>query len=61
MPIVRIELWEGRDVEIKKNLVKKITDDVVEVLKCPKEAVIVVLYDIPKHNWAQKGELAQNS
>lgn len=58
MPVIRVELWEGRDVEVKKKLVKKLTEDTCEILKCPEEAVIVVLYDIAKHNWAQAGNLA---
>lgn len=50
MPIITIEMWEGRDKEIKKKLVQKITEVTSEVLSCPKHAITVVIYDIPKHN-----------
>ncbi len=58
MPIIRVEMWEGRDTQTKKNLVEKLTQVTSEVLNCPKQAVTIVIYDIPKHNWAQEGKLA---
>lgn len=58
MPIITIEMWEGRDKDTKKKLVEKITETTTEVLNCPKSAVTVVIYDIPKHNWGVEGELA---
>jgi 4-oxalocrotonate tautomerase len=58
MPNVKIEMWEGRPIEVKKQLVKKITEVICEVLNCPPQAVNIVIYDIPKHNWGQDGELA---
>jgi len=56
MPIVKIDLWSGRTEELKENLIKKVTDVVVEVCKCPKEAVTIVIDDIPKENWGSAGE-----
>ncbi len=58
MPIIKIEMWEGRDKDIKKKIVQKITQTICEVLNCPKDAVTVVIYDVPKHNWGVEGELA---
>jgi 4-oxalocrotonate tautomerase len=58
MPIIRVEMWEGRSKELKKVLVEKITNVTCETLGCPKEAVTIVIYDIPKYNWAQEGKLA---
>jgi len=58
MPIVRIEMWAGRDKETKKKLIEKVTQTVCEVIKCPPEAVTVVIQDVPKENWGQKGEQA---
>ena len=59
MPIVRIELWPGRDTATKEKLIKKITQDVSEIAKCPTEAVTVVIQDIPKENWGIAGEQAK--
>ena len=58
MPIVKIEMWAGRDKEIKGKLIKNVTDTVCDTIKCPPEAVIVVIEDIPKENWGQAGKAA---
>ena len=58
MPIITIQMWEGRSREDKKKLSEDITDVVCKDAGCPKEAVIVVFQDIPKENWAQSGKLA---
>ncbi|OGC11716.1 hypothetical protein A3K48_04390 [candidate division WOR-1 bacterium RIFOXYA12_FULL_52_29] len=56
MPIVRIEMWAGRDKETKAKLIQEVTKTVCEVAKSPPEAVIVVIEDIPKENWGQNGK-----
>jgi 4-oxalocrotonate tautomerase len=58
MPIVEVYLWEGRDKDTKKKLVEKVTDAVVDVIKCPKEAVTVLISESPKDNWGLGGKLA---
>jgi len=58
MPIIKVEMWAGRDKETKKKLIENVTKTVCETIKCPPEAVIVVIEDIPKENWGQKGEQA---
>jgi 4-oxalocrotonate tautomerase len=58
MPIIKIGLWAGRDKETKKKLIESVTKTVCETIKCPPEAVIVVIEDIPKENWGQKGQQA---
>lgn len=55
MPIIKIGMWAGRDKEIKKKLIENVTKSVCEAVKCPPEAVIIVLEDIPKENWGQGG------
>lgn len=60
MPIITVEMWEGRDKETKKKLVEKLTETTCEILGCPKQAVTIVIYDIPKYNWATEGELASD-
>ena len=57
MPVVIVEMWEGRTIEQKKQLVKGITDSFVKI-GTPAEVVHVVLNDVPKHNWAIGGKLA---
>jgi 4-oxalocrotonate tautomerase len=57
MPTIRVELMEGRTPEQKKNLVKALTDAVVQTLASKPESVDVVLYDIKRSDWATGGEL----
>ena len=57
MPVVTVEMWEGRTIEQKKQLVEGITSSFVQI-GTPTEAVQVILKDNPKHNWAIGGKLA---
>lgn len=57
MPTIRVELMEGRSPEQKKNLVKALTQAVVETLGSKPESVDVLLYDIKRSDWATGGEL----
>ena len=57
MPVVIVEMWEGRNIEQKKKLVKGITSAFVEI-GVPPEVLHIILKDNPKHNWASGGKLA---
>lgn len=55
MPLIRIELFEGRSREQKKELVQAITRETVRVLNCGEDAVDVILTDIKREDWATAG------
>ncbi len=57
MPVVFVEMWEGRTIEQKKQLAEGITSS-FEKIGVPKEVVQIIIKDIPKHNWATGGKLA---
>jgi 4-oxalocrotonate tautomerase len=57
MPVVIVEMWEGRTVEQKRQLARDITDSFVK-LGVSAEAVQIILKDNPKSCWAQGGKLA---
>lgn len=57
MPMIRVELIEGRTPEQKKNLVTALTQAVVETLGSKPDSVDVVLYDIKRSDWATGGVL----
>ncbi len=57
MPVVIVEMWEGRTVEQKKQLVEGITS-VMTNIGIPPQAVHIIIKDNPKHNWATGGKLA---
>lgn len=57
MPVVIVEMWDGRTIEQKKLLVEGITNSFAKICT-PPEVVQVILRDIPKHNWAVGGKLS---
>ncbi len=60
MPVVIVEMWEGRTVEQKKQLVEGITETFVRI-GVPREALHIIIQDIPKHNWGHAGKLASET
>ncbi len=57
MPTIRVDLFEGRTSEQKKNFVKALTQACVDALGSKPESVDVILYDIKPSDWATGGEL----
>lgn len=55
MPIVQISLVQGRTPERKEQLIKKVTDAIVEALQIPKERVHIVLNEVTKENIGRGG------
>ena len=58
MPILRVEMWNGRTEAQKKELARVLTDAMVNIAHTTPEATIIVFEDIDKQNWAQGGRLA---
>lgn len=57
MPVVVVEMWQGRTVEHKRQLAKGITDQFAKI-GVPKEQVHIIFKDNPRSNWATGGKLA---
>ena len=57
MPVVTVELWEGRTLDQKRRLVQAITDAMVEHADARPDALHVILHEIPRENWARAGVL----
>jgi len=55
MPVVRIDLWKGREKETKKELMEKTTSVVADVIGCPIEAVQIIINEVEKDNWGIGG------
>ena len=56
LPVVEVSVWAGMSKENKKKIVEGITR-VLEYLGIPKDAVTVVIHEVPKTNWATGGQL----
>jgi 4-oxalocrotonate tautomerase len=57
MPVIYVNVWEGFGREKTKIVIKKITQVFVD-LDIPKEAVDVIVHEIPKTHWGIAGEPA---
>ncbi len=57
MPTIRVEMFEGRTPEQKRELVKALTEACEKTLGIPPESVDVLLFDIPKSQWSTAGVL----
>lgn len=60
MPIINIMLWEGRTLEQKRQLAKKLTEDMVAIAQVPPESVTITFSDFSKSDWASGGFLASD-
>lgn len=57
MPVVRVEMWEGRSIEQKQELVRALTDETARIAGCAPESIYVIIHDVPRANWGSAGEL----
>ena len=58
MPVVTIELIEGRTIDQKREMAKKITNVIKEVAKVKEDAVEIIFHDMKKENYSKAGKLA---
>ena len=56
MPIVNIQLIEGRSDEQKEKLIQKVTDACVESIDCTPESVRILLSDVATQHFGVAGE-----
>ncbi len=56
MPIVNIDLIEGRNGEQKETLIREVTDACVKALDCKPETVRILLRDVATQDFAVAGE-----
>jgi 4-oxalocrotonate tautomerase len=57
MPVVVVEMWEGRTIAQKRALVKAITEAMVTHAKTPPDHLHVIIHESPKQNWGRGGVL----
>lgn len=57
MPTIRVELFEGRSTEQKRQLAQALTDAVVSTLGGSADGVDILFFDIARHDWATGGVL----
>lgn len=55
MPLVRIDILEGRPVEVRNELHRRVADLVAEVLDTPLDSIRTYITEIPVDGWAIGG------
>ncbi|MFC9634706.1 4-oxalocrotonate tautomerase DmpI [Streptomyces mirabilis] len=56
MPIVTVQQGP-RGVELKRDLVKRLTDAFVDAYRIPAESVHVWIHEVPADSWGSAGKL----
>jgi 4-oxalocrotonate tautomerase len=56
MPIIRIELLEGRAPDLKEELIRRVTQAVTTTLGVQPAQVRVLLYELPPEHWGVGGQ-----
>lgn len=57
MPIIRVEMWEGRTKEQKRELVSVLSKETARITDCGLDFIYVVIDEVKKENWGAGGEL----
>jgi 4-oxalocrotonate tautomerase len=60
MPIIHVELFEGRTLDQKREFAKAVTDAVVKILGSSADHTDVIFTDTKKSDWATGGKLASD-
>jgi len=58
MPVIKIEIWEGRTKEEKRKIIQAVSKAVSESADIPIEYIHIIINDVPKDNWGLKGDQA---
>ncbi len=57
MPIIRVEMWEGRTTDQKRELVEVFSKETARITGCEVESVYVIIDEVKKENWGAGGQL----
>jgi 4-oxalocrotonate tautomerase len=60
MPVITVDMFEGRTIEQKRALAEAFTTSFCEIAKAAPEAVEIIFNEIPRENWAHAGKLASD-
>lgn len=60
MPIIHVELFEGRTLDQKRKFAQAVTQAVVEILGSSADHTDIIFKDTKKSDWATGGKLASD-
>ena len=56
MPIIQIQLLEGRSTDMKREIIYEMTETMSRVAGVPKERIRIIIQEIPLEHWGINGE-----
>jgi 4-oxalocrotonate tautomerase len=56
MPVIQVNILEGRTDEQKENLIRKVTDVVAETLNSPTSAVRIIINEMKPQHFGRDGQ-----
>lgn len=56
MPIVQLQILQGRSEEKIAEVIENVTNTISETLDAPKESIRVIVTEIPKTHWGRAGK-----
>lgn len=57
MPVVQVNIKEGRTLDQKREIVERMTDVLVDVCGSARERVHVIINEVEEDNWGRGGQL----
>ena len=61
MPIIRVEMWEGRSKAQKAELVESFSNEMARITGCGLDSIYVVIDEVTKENWGAGGQLCSEN
>ena len=61
MPIIRVEMFKGRTIDQKKELVKELTDSFVKTCGGKADGLHIIIDEVNKENWGISGVLSSEN
>jgi len=59
MPVIQVQLMEGRSPEQLRAMVERLTDAMVETANAPRDGVHVIIEEVDPDHWAVGGRLVR--
>ncbi|BCS88537.1 4-oxalocrotonate tautomerase [Pseudodesulfovibrio sediminis] len=60
MPVIKVEMFEGRTTDQKRELVEVLSRETARITGCDVDSIYVILEDVKKSNWGAGGMLCSD-